>query len=249
MRNVRASGLVLTFVCFCFAASKIDSYLSEAQQRIGRPIHVTQMPESDPELGLTTVKVDEVVIQIRRGLTGEFEDDVLAHELGHVLLRSRGFHGGFRGITAGRQRNRTFMAEAAAIISNCYEDPLADAEAKKHGFHPERISDHIAVEVERKATPTGIKVMMQQDELWPNYESVYLYCLELRPHTFKEEQLERKFASEPRIQQAKRVLTEDLGTSPCQTSEDCFEREKRLRDWAGFRGLITIVNPKTGQEE
>jgi len=228
----------------------MESYLDEAQKAIRRPIRVSEMPDTRVELGLTTVKPDEVLIQIQNGLPHDLRDDVLAHELGHVLLRARGFHGGRGGLTqAGMNRNRTFMMVTAETISNCYEDPLADAEATKHGFHPERIGDFIASGVEQQATMFDIYAREKDDELWPNYEATYLYCIELRPHMFKESELEQKFAVEPKIGKLKHKLTKELGASRCRSPRECFERSKHLRDVAGFGGLITLSDPISGVQE
>ncbi|PYV77040.1 MAG: hypothetical protein DMG96_12320 [Acidobacteria bacterium] len=44
--------------------------------------------------------------------------------------------------------------------------------------------------------------------------------LHFPPHTFSEERLEQKFASEPRIRYMKKVLTKDLGAkSDCETGQ------------------------------
>ena len=242
--------MILVAGCFAFATSRIGSYLNEAQRAIQRPIRVVEMPmpQNSVELGFTTWdQASEIIIRIRGGLPGRLQEDVMAHELGHILLRARGFHGGTGGLTpAGRGRNRAFMMVAAELLSNCYEDPLADAEATKHGFHPERISDYIA---KAQVTMFDINQMEKVDELWPNYQGLYQYCIELRPHTFKESDFEHKFAIEPKIRQLQKKLTRELGVSRCKSPGDCFDRSKRLRDAAGFGGLITMADPKTGQQE
>jgi hypothetical protein len=253
MKRIQLSIVMLGAGCFAFATSRIESYLNEAQKAIQRPIRVVEMPmpENSTDIGLTTWDhAPDILIRIRGGLPDHLWDDVMAHELGHILLRARGFHGGLEGLTqAALGRNQPFMKAAADLASNCYEDPLADAEATKHGFHPERISDYIANGVEQYVTMFDINAREKEDALWPNYQGLYQYCLELRSHTFNESEFEQKFAIEPRIRKLQKKLTKELGVSKCKTPKECFEKSKRLRDAAGFGGLITLGDPKTGKQE
>jgi hypothetical protein len=229
------------------ARSNIDLFIQEAERIIGRSVRVDEMPSTRVELGYTTFDNPSYVwIQIQAGLPDNLRENVLAHELGHVVLRPRGFSSAGGLTEAGKKRDRTFMMATAEVIANCYQDPLADAEAAKRGFHPEAIGDYIA-ETVKKETLFDIANKKKTDDLAFDYEAAFLYCIGLRPHRFHSKELEAQFAIEPAIGEKLRKLKRELGQQGCGNPQNCFEKAKRLRDLAGFSGLIQLRNPTTQQ--
>lgn len=227
----------------------VEQFTAEVTKAAARSIEFGSMPSNTVELGYTDFKhTGSILIQLRDGLPEDVRESVIAHELGHVMLRNRHLSPVASLSAAGQKRTRNFMVSTVETLKGCYEEPLADLEAKKRGFRPDLINDFVAAEMKNETMFDLENKRKLEDFAW-NYEAVFLYCFELRPHTFKASDIEQQFAIEPEIGTKLKRLKRSLGVSGCDTSITCFERTKRLRDLAGFSELILLENPRTGKME
>lgn len=189
---------LISIFCLLFLATgkapNVDQFAKEAENAVGRQVDFAPMPSNRVELGYTDFDhTGSVLIEVRDGLPPEVVENVKAHELGHVILLKRRLHADAYLSQTGMKRDRTFMVTTVETLVSCYEDPLADAEAKKRGFHPELMNDYVAQKTAR-VTMFDIEKKRRIDDLMWNYQAMFLYCFELRPHTFKNTELEQRFA-------------------------------------------------------
>lgn len=71
-------------------SSSLSAFKREAERVIGKPIEVKYFQNAGPEGGKSNCLAIPVEIRIRTGPTPGLQVLILAHELGHVIVCSRG---------------------------------------------------------------------------------------------------------------------------------------------------------------
>lgn len=228
------------------AETGLESFQHEAEKALGRPIKIVDSNETGIDLGQTYCDKNPVLIKLRAGLDPEFRDQVLAHELGHALLCSRGIV--VFSVTTDTARARGVSEIASNLgsqISSCYIDPLADAEATQRGFKTDKMADEILRKSQTYTKEQIHEAVNRNGDLSAALPAVVTYCTDLLPHSFPISEMEKIVAGEPSVMTKLQALRRDLGKPQCSDSVSCFELAKRLRDELGLREFVVLINTRT----
>ena len=246
--------------CWCSAipsaySKSVQVLFKKVQATSSRPIIVTTIPPSGPKpfQGQTNADAKGIEITVTAGVSRDYDDALLAHELLHVILNNRGFAAG--GMTLpSRSGPRDHELEGAlnAVVgwlNSCFSDELIDREMRKRALKPKLLLD-----TQVEWTIQGVSAYGQSEgESWPeavkNVEALRLFCLAKRipePSMRKtEDQLKRGFG--PGVMDREKKLIARFKSRSCQLSQPdaCYKLTLQLRDAAGLKGEIQMRNPKT----
>ncbi len=236
-----------TFSTSLTKSKRVSRILKEAQAG-ERPIRIVEFDggHASPYSGETDFKPDQIVVRIDRTLPVRTGENNLVHELFHIILFKEGFR-----YTAGSYKFNLpgdvgqLYTSVAKTLTSCYADPLIDRRMIKRRFEPYLVTE-ISADGLASAEPSAI-LQSSQVEHWTEYFAMELYCLSLRPGSFKMEDVEKNWTVNPLIIKKETNFREQLGA--CDTPDNCFERMKSLRNAAGFESDIFIMNPQTGNYE
>jgi hypothetical protein len=238
--------MLLVVISTTSAQHRLDSFKREAEKALGRSVKIIETVEGlGIANGATYCELDPVLINIRPGLAEELRIEVEAHELGHALLCGRGIK--FE-IGPAKQIGGVppILDSLGAAIGSCYIDPLADAEAAQRGFVPSKTVDDIFRKTKTHTKEEIHNSILNNGELAADLTTINIYCIELRPHSFSIEELEKVFEDEPSVLMKLGALKRRLDMPKCSDAASCFYLTIRLRDEFWLGKLILIQNPRTG---
>jgi hypothetical protein len=229
-------------------SSKLIDFFSQIQRDNPVPIRFMQSDLSIPNLaGQTSFLTHETVIRYSETWHTELED-LLAHELGHVLLRQRGLS---MEVAVVRSQSPFFQALATSI-SSAVEDFLIAKMMLEKGFRPQVVWEHLA---QNLLHPQPISPEIKRGDGFQRAAGLRLFAaLDLRKLFEKDvvitsEQLEAAAAAlNPGIVLYERAYFKALGTLDCTDVLTCFNKTSQLRDIVGF-SQIAIRNPSTKKFE
>jgi hypothetical protein len=236
------------------AKSALVSPILRDAQRGERPIRIVEFEgQGSPQYSGETKLDDptEILIRISRNLPRETAENNLIHELFHVILFKEGFRftaGSFRFAQAGD--TGPLYAAIAKQLTNCFVDPLVDVRMLKRGLRPDLVTQLTAGGL--ASTKESDLITSSRSTLsipWTSGVALQLYCVSLRPGRFRMSDVERSFAGVPAVLEAEHDFARAMGDPHCDTPGSCFERMKRLRDVAGMKEEIGLMNPGTGRYE
>ena len=239
----------------------LQNLLREAQSGSSVPIRIeTYTPDpSKPAAfqGQTWYRADKIEINVASGVSKSYDEALLAHELFHVVLHNKGFNPGVTlargyvipGLTA-PDTNR-FLAPIGTGVNSCFPDELIDRETAKRGFKPALLTD-----LQAEETLAGLKKSADQripvsDPLAQRGNAVNLFCLGLRRPSSIQAIDKVADAWSPEIAKKERALRRQFAGSRCHFDDPkgCYALTVRLRDAAGFKGMIALKNPSTSNLE
>ncbi len=239
-------------------SKRIQALLGEVKAVTDKQIIIKTIPATPQALqGHSNEFTDRIVITIMSGVSPDYDDALLAHELFHVILNSRGFAGGGipsqdsdAGIAeADRQRVDQALAYFAHQINSCFSDELIDRETLKRGFNPKLLLDK---SVEWTVEQSAAYEANEGDE-WPDLgkkgQAAVLFCLSKRLSVASMHRIET--ALEPKlglsIFQLERKLALQFRGNRCDINEPdaCYQLTLQLRNATGLKGIILLRNPRT----
>lgn len=205
--------------------------------------------------GLTTFfanNTDDILVQIPSVATREKTENLLAHELGHIILGKQGFpvqaaivNGHFIEKTPRGQ----LLSATAVILVSCYADAEIDRLLPHYGFNP-IITNRMKREALDEQARIGTLDAVGHDPLWRKHLALDLFCLSLRTRDFDISEVASPLQRlDPTLLQDIQSLTTSLKGAQCSTGQSCVKLTKRLRAAAGFEPYIQIGNPATKQFE
>ncbi len=184
------------------------------------------------------------------GVSRDYDDALLAHELFHVILNNRGFAAGGAPVTStSGTRDFDLLNNVVDFLNSCYSDELIDREMVKRGLKPKLLLDR---QVEW-TTQMASAYERNEAESWPeigkNGQAVYLFCLAKRipEQSMRMVENKLKLAFGSSILNRENNLIAKVKGRRCQVNqpEACYHLTLQLRDAAGLKGLIYMRNPKT----
>ena len=236
-------GLVFLVIASALEAGQatIDSFKAEVEASLNAQIEITESIAPGGDMGETYCQVRPVAIRLEANLPAELREAVLSHELGHAILCARGIYI-LDALTDDAKRNphADLLGAFTGAMASCYIDPLADAEAEKRGFRPNLTVDEIARRTEMHTRHQISDAVKAGGELQVRFIAMALYCTELRPHSFRMQDLEQHLVVEPMIIETFHKYQRDLGSPTCSDWTSCFALTKRLRDELGLSQQIRI---------
>lgn len=227
----------------------LESFQKEAENALGKKIEITESADTGAANGQTYCDATPVRIIIKRGLESSLRKQVLAHEIGHALLCSRGIVVYSASTTTARIENVEALANAlGSNIGSCFIDPLANSEAKKRGLRTEKTTQ-ARLDKLQSHTKEEIHRAVNSGQLGLAFAVSALYCTEILPHSFPNSQLEKPFGSEPPVIAELRALERNLRAPVCRDDVSCFDLAIRLRDALAVKNFVLLKNPRTGRFE
>ncbi len=200
---------------------------------------------------------DEIEIHVASGVSKSYDEALLAHELFHVVLHNKGFNPGvklFPGYVIPRTSEPDtdrFLAPIGTWVNSCFPDELIDRETAKRGFRPVLLTD-----LQAKETLTAMKKSVDQrtsisDPLAQRGYAVVQFCLGLRHPSSMQAIDKLSDTLSPETAKTERALRRQFAGSRCHFNDPkgCYALTVRLRDAAGFKGMIALKNPSTSNWE
>lgn len=230
------------------SADRLYTFKRDAEKAIKKTVKIVSDKNIVLYGGLTDCDSDPVLIRIGTNYKPEVRELLLAHELGHVILCGRKM---FR--MAPLSPSSPTLAQAiltglSAEIGSCYVDPLADAEAEKHGFKVREL-DALSVEYMTHYPKSEIKSSLDKFSYYArDYSALSIYCMEVRAGRPLPE-LERFFAEQPEILERLTNLRNRMGTPTCHDEWSCYAISRQLRDEFYWAKYVLMTNPTTGKVE
>jgi hypothetical protein len=226
----------------------LSSFKSEAERAIGKHIEVKYYQNAGPEGGETNCVLDPVEIKIRTGFAPELQDLLLAHELGHVIVCSRGIGVVIYTIPTAPPMLKPILVGLSSLLMSCYVDPLANAEAEKRGFHLDKLAESRISYMNRQGKENLKAAVNAQGEFTQDFAALSLYCVELLDNKTHVE-MEAAFADEVSVLRRLDSLKKKMGTPRCTKPSDCYYWTKRLRDQFSWAVYLRMKNPVTEKME
>lgn len=217
-----------------YGAGERQAYNTQLGGNEGFEIHAMEAPSSD---------------------YADYNDALLAHELGHVILISKGFpNGAYRVLKSeGLESDRALNVIARQIGPDCFPDELIDRESVKQGFHPELLVQRQMELTEQGLAAFEIGEMETSSHLSKEFEALKLFCIGKRIPAQSlrdfEGRVEVKYG--PTIMARERTLSKQFRGKWCRLGDPsgCFELVLKLRDASKLHGYIAFRNPSTGRAE
>jgi hypothetical protein len=235
-------------------SKSVQDLFKRAQATDARPIIVKTIPSSpQPLQGHTNGEADRIEITVMAGVSRDYDDALLAHELFHVILNSRGFADGGATVpyTSGPPdpELNSALNSIVHVLNSCFSDELIDRETAKIHLKAKLLLD---TEVEQ-TTKMGSAYGRNEGELWPeaakNGQAVVLFCLAKRipEPSMRTVEDKLKFGLGPGILDRESKLIAKFKGRRCQINQPdaCYHLTLQLRDAAGLKDLIHMRNPKT----
>jgi hypothetical protein len=187
------------------------------------------------------------------GVSRDYDDALLAHELFHVILNSKGFAGGGAAMpSASGSRDAEIdkaLNDLVSVLNSRFPDELIDREMVTIHLKPRVLLDTGVEQTMKVASAFG----RNEGESWPlaakNGQAVVMFCLAKRIPESTMRLLEGKmrFGLGSSILDRESKLIARFQGRRCQINqpEACYHLTLQLRDAAGLKGLIQMRNPKT----
>lgn len=246
---IRTTTAIVGLTLLLQSNSGLDSFRREAEKALGNKIEVVESESTGINNGETHCDTTATRIVTRAGLPWDLKEQVLAHEIAHALLCSRGIV--VFSYSTDFARTSGVEGVSAAIgsaIGSCYIDPLADAEAARRHLRTEKTTEAL-LQKARSHTKKEIHEAVSMGELYATLPAVAIYCTDLLPHSFPISEMESLFADEPSVILKLQKLRHDLRQPKCTDARTCFHLAKKLRDDLELRQWIVLKNPETGALE
>ena len=125
-------------------SKSVQSLFHEAEAASARPILIKQVPSSSTQAfqGATDMQPDRVAIAVTAGISRDYDDAVLAHELLHVILNVKRFAAGGDLTSSGSQDPQVKgLSLGMRFVNSCFPDELIDRESVKRGLKPQLLLD------------------------------------------------------------------------------------------------------------
>ena len=188
------------------------------------------------------------------GPSKDYNDALLAHELSHIILNSKGFNPLF-GLKSGQgaESETALILIARQIGPDCFPDELIDRETVKRGFKPSLLLERQMHLTEQGLIPYEIGEFESSSDLNKTFVAVTLFCIGKRVpiHTMRrfERRVETKYGAT--IMGRDRKMSRQFQDQRCHIGDPkgCFNLILKLRDAAGMHDFISFQNPTTGQTE
>ncbi len=244
-------------------SKRIQTLLREAQASTSLPIVIKLVPVSlSPRKfqGHTNYEERQIVVTAGMGVSPEYDEAILAHELFHVVLNNKHFAAGAKPVPYTLQNNgkgRDLVDEAlptiASGLNSCFSDELIDREMMKHGFRPQ-----LLLEREINETVQGANGFEPNEgDSWPDLvrhgQAMIFFCLAKRIPIQSMRDLEKKLRpiDGSTILDLEHKLIARFRGQKCQIDKPtaCYKLTLQLRDAAGLKGIIVLRNPATLQPE
>ena len=246
-------------------SKKIQSLLNEVNAMVDKKIVIHRIPPG-PQIrqGETIGTPYSWDITVTSGISPDYDDSVLAHELFHVILNVKGFAGGalpVPGVDAGiptlNQAQRAQLPQAlmltATTINSCFNDQLIDRETLKRGFQPKLLLDK-----ERDQTlQMAVGFEPNEGDEWPDVikkgTAVLVFCESHRMSATSSKQylaaLKPKYGKT--VFDHEKALEAKFRGQRCQINDPtgCYALTLQLRDTAHLKGVIRLRNPQTHEEQ
>jgi hypothetical protein len=236
------------------SSERLQKLLAEAKSGTQYRIDFVALPQGDTSyLGLTTLNEGDdrngVTVHIAPGLSDQLTENLLAHELFHILLDRQGFPTDTQAPTLVlQQANAVQSAILKAVglgLTNCYADARIDELMSARGFSPKVINRREAdlkVEQGRKTqTPPPI----QNFALWTKYASLSAFCLSIRARDFEMKEVFDAWKRGYPTLEADVAQLGQKGPRRCEDAPSCIEATRTLRSAAGFDGIVWFYDPLT----
>jgi hypothetical protein len=223
----------------------IAAFKRDAEKAIGKPIKVVDANLVVGEGGETNCEQNPVLIKIGSNNSPEFKQLVLAHELGHVMVCSRGFKPWVKiRISTTPPIIRPIMPVLGGILSSCYIEPLANAEAEKRGFNMNEL-DAMAARDTKIETKSEVHNRVNELAVFTqDLAALGVYCMEVRSKKALPE-VERRYANEQVVLVKLESLKTRIGTPTCSDVATCYYWTKKLRDEFSWANYVKMQNPTT----
>ena len=213
----------------------------EANRSTQLHIRFTQLPIGVRNTSAVETTAEEEIVALRQDLNHEQEENSIAHELFHIILRRRGFSG----VVQVPNNAPRLMKELAFTITSCVDDVLIDDKMSKLGFEPE-VLNRDSLDRLRYAPPR-IPPGMLNDAVMLDGNAFLIICSSFRKR-YPGDDIEPIWQKlDAGVVARARVLTPQIGDIRCDSAQSCLEKKKRIRDILGYP--ITFLNPLTGRFE
>ena len=229
-------------------SKSVQGLFKEAQATDARPIIVKTIPSSPGFLqGHTNGEADRIEITVMAGVSRDYDDALLAHELFHVILNSRGFADGGAPVTG--TTDFDLLNKVVNNLNSCFSDELIDREMVNRGLKPKRLLDKEVEWTLQRASAYERNEVESWPEMGKKGQAVRLFCLAKRIPEQSRRKVENRMKpalGSSIVDREKKLMTRFKGRS-CQIdqTEECYQLTLQLRDAAGLKGVIHMRNPKT----
>jgi hypothetical protein len=236
-------------------SKRLRILLAEAKSGTKLRITFAPTPEAVGELdqGYTSFFEGQdrngVTIHINLGLSDKLTENLLAHEIFHIVLFKQGFPNEVN-VPLRPQLQETYrgqiLSSAVEDLMNCYADAHIDVLMSARGFTPKIINRRQADELivqGKDPTPQPLDTFA----IWRRATALNFYCLSIRQRDFEMNEVFKAWQNSiPTVEADTRELERKVGTNECPDARTCIEAIKRLRSASGFLdGQVTFLNPFT----
>ena len=177
---------------------------------------------------------------------------MLAHELGHIILNSRGFAAFYRE-KPNNPESASLVHEIAQELFNCFPDELIDRATAKRGFTPRLLLQTYVHSTEENLNNSKAGDFESSSDTARKAYALGLFCTGMRLPTRSmrrhEEKVKAKYG--PTLIERERTLSKQFEGLRCQMDDSagCFHLTQKLRDAVGMQGVIVFADPLTHQPE
>ena len=239
----------------------IQKILKRAQSRSRGPIKVVPLPYGPGASQAYTRPLGDGSgsegwdIHHMVGPSSDYNEALLAHELGHVILINKGFPGVMfrlkKSLDSDSDRALYFIGKQMG--PDCFPDELIDRESVREGFKPNLLLERQMELTEQGVGQFSVGEFQDSPKLNKEFEAVKLFCLGKRvPHKTMqgfEGRVERTYGRT--IMDRERKLAKEFRGQRCRIDDPtgCFKLVLKLRKAMGMEDLISFFNPKTKKWE
>lgn len=237
---------------------QIQALLNEAQSGAPVPIHIEMRilapGEPEPLQGNTRHMPDGIFISVVSGISKDYEEALLAHELFHVILSNKKFDAGF-GLKESYQIPYMTLEDSiqslhaiGTYLSSCFPDELIDRETAKRGFKPELLTERQAALILNQLNDGSIPqdAAIKKASIMQNGAGLVLFCLARRHGNLPMDEIDKGEALvSPGIVKAEKELLKNFGKAQCEIDDPkgCYALALKLRDAIGLNGILYLTNP------
>jgi hypothetical protein len=210
-------------------SARLKTLFQETKAISSRPIRFTLMSEQGAaeHQGRTSFLEKETVVEIVSSASGELRENLIAHELLHIVLKESDFN--YATWVEKGVADQQLLLETGEGITGCVNDVVIDRRMEAKGFKPELLSRIEATNYEK---PHNFPPSLSNNPVFVKKAGLRLYCLSQKKRDFSLPAVEDAFRTiNPEIVKTADGLSariRDVGR--CSTAADCNELMKRIRD-------------------
>lgn len=239
---------------------KLQALLDRAQSGTSVPIHIetyTLSPgEPEPLQGNTRHADGGIFITVASGISKEYEEALLAHELFHVILDNKKFNAGaglkspYRIPYMTMEDSMQSLHHIGTTLTSCFPDGLIDRETAKLGFKPELLTDRQVELILNQLRDASIPpdAAVKTVTIMQKGSGLELFCLAKRRRDIPMDQIEKgESLISPEIVKAEKDLLKIFSGAQCKIDDPngCYALTLKLRDAVGLNGILYLRNPYT----